>query len=246
MIKPGLPVWLELHVDDEMLSNDAAHWPAARALIVKVARLAEQREARICFRFREFFARHAKGDAILSQLVAAGHELGVHSHGKGFLRASEALRACGVETQVAVPGLVQAGLDGRSTLLQQVASLGYTLVTDHGDSQAWAYEGLMPREEAGLVVMAPTVRPTDWGLISKQGERRGLHTQAAVRLRQLEERAAGQGAKYYGVAFHEHDLCKPGTLEPTSEALDSLSTSTLSSSQGGGGAGTNSPRILAA
>ena len=65
----------------------------------------------------------------------------VHAHGKGFVRAVEAIKACGIEPQVAVPGLVQAGPDGRAALLKQVSSLGFTLVTDHGVRQAWAYEG---------------------------------------------------------------------------------------------------------
>jgi hypothetical protein len=217
-----MPVWLELHVDDEVLGLDSARWPEARALIVRIARLAEARDARICFRLRETFARHAKGDPILPQLAAAGHELGVHAHGRGFARAAEAVRACGVEVQVAVPGLVQVGADGREPLLRQVASLGFSLVTDHGPSQVWAYEGLASRPEAGLVVMAPTVRPTDWGLISMDGQRQGFRAECVVRLRKLEAQARAQGADYFGVAMHEHDLCPIGSLEPTPGALEAL------------------------
>ena len=158
----------------------------------------------------------------MSRLIRAGHELGVHAHGKGFIRAVEAIKACGVEPQIAVPGLVQAGPNGRAALLKQVRSLGFTLVTDHGIRPAWAYEGFATREENGLIVMAPTVRPTDWGLISHQGQRMGFRRQMAARLRRLEQRAFEQGAEYFGVAFHEHDLCAPGSLKPTSEAIEGL------------------------
>ena len=42
------------------------------------------------------------------------------------------------------------------------------------------------------------------------------------RLRALEHRAFEQGAEYFGVAFHEHDLCSSGSLTLTREALDGL------------------------
>jgi hypothetical protein len=220
----AIPVWIELHVDDELLSRDPARWPEARDLVATIAQLAEDRGARLCIRFRLAFARHAQSDPLLPRLEEAGHELGVHTHGKGLAQAAQAVRACGVEPAVAVPGLVQAGPDGRAVLLRQAASLGFSMVTDHGIRQAWAYEGLAHRIEEGLVVMAPTVRPTDWGLISPQGQRMGLRMEGVERLRRLEQRAADQGAAYFGLALHEHDLCPPGSLKPSRSSLEALSS----------------------
>ena len=70
--------------------------------------------------------------------------------------------------------------------------------------------------------MAPTVRPTDWGLISEDGRRLGLRMEAVERLRALEGRAALQGAQYFGAALHEHDLCPEGSLEPRLESMEAL------------------------
>ena len=58
----GPPVWVELHVDDELLDADNQRWPEARALIESVANIAEQQGARLCFRFRETFSRCAVSD----------------------------------------------------------------------------------------------------------------------------------------------------------------------------------------
>lgn len=215
-------MWLEIHVDDEIVAAQPERWPEARALLDRVARVAEERGARLCFRFREASARASRDDGLLPQLVDRGHEVGVHAHGRRLAQATAAVRACGVEPAAAVPGLVQVGATGRPPLLRQVASLGLGVVTDHGASPAWAYDGLLPRREHGVTVMAPSVRPFDWGLMERDGTRNGLGPAATARLRALEEVARAQDAAWFGAALHEHDLCAPGSLSPAAASLDAL------------------------
>ncbi|MCA9711635.1 MAG: hypothetical protein KDK70_37715, partial [Myxococcales bacterium] len=151
------------------------------------------------------------------------HEIGVHAHGGGLSEVTGLLQSIGVNPTTAAPGLVQAGDSGRSVLLRQAAGLGIKLVTDHSASRSWAYEGLLPRIEQDLVVMAPTVTPFQWGLMSPEGARYGLTRASLDRLRVLESRAFDHhGAAYFGVAVHEHDFCAPGSLVPTPEALDAF------------------------
>lgn len=216
------PVWIELHVDDELVGHAPWRAPEAALLLRRVAALAEERGARLSFRVRAPLASSAEGRRLLPDLAARGHEIGVHAHGRGLGEALDAVRACGLQPHVATPGLVQVGASGRAALLRQAASLGFRLVTDHGPQRAWAYEGLLSREEEGLVVMAPAVRPFDWGLYSPEGARGPLTREAVTRLRALERAAAGQGAAFFGAALHEHDLCAPGCLAPLDIALDAL------------------------
>ena len=216
------PVWVEIHVDDEVLSARPEHFDRARALIETIAAGAVDRGARLCFRFREHFARAAARTGVLPALVAEGHEVGVHAHGRRLKEATEAVRRCGVQPQVAVPGLVQVGRAGRAALLRQAAALSFVRVTDHSAERAWAYDGLHPREEAGVIVMAPTVRPFEWGLMETDGTRHRLRTAQIDRLWALEAAAAQQGAQWFGLALHEHDLCLPGTLTPDPAALDAF------------------------
>lgn len=220
----GLPVWVEVHVDDELLARDPGRWPEARDLVLRLADLAESRGARLSFRIRTPFARAsaAAGEAVLPGLEARGHGVGVHAHGSDLARATAAVRACGVRPRVAVPGLVQAGEAGRDGLIAQARDLGFDLLTDHGEAPAWAYEGLLPRVEQGVRVMAPTVRPFDWGLMDRDGTRHGLGPAQVARLRRLEAQAARQGARWFGLALHEHDLCPPGSLSPREAALEAL------------------------
>lgn len=217
-------MWIEIHVDDEIVERHPERWSETRDLLDRVAGRAEERGARICFRFREASARAARGDGFLPSLAARGHEIGVHSHGRRLPEAVEALRATGIEPRVAVPGLVQAGRSGRAPLLRQVASLGIGVVTDHGAQRAWAYDGLLPRREEGLLVMAPTVRPFDWGLMDRDGTRHGLGAPQIAALRSLEASAAAHGAAWFGAALHEHDLCLAGTLDPDPAAVDTLAS----------------------
>lgn len=217
------PVWLELHLDDEVLSAAPGRYPEARALLVRVAEIAEAQGARLSLRVRETFADRSRSDGLLPRLAAAGHEVGAHAHGQGLAAVRDALQAAGVAPEVCTPGLVQVGPHGRAILLQQAAALGYRRVTDHGMTRAWAYEGLLPRVEEGLWVMAPTVRPPDWGLYGLDGARSPLDAEAVAALRALERRAFDDfGALAFGAALHEHDLCAPGRLDPLPSALDAL------------------------
>jgi len=209
-------------VDDEVVEADPGRWEEARDLLDTVAGIAEQRGAHLCFRFREAFCNASRDSGFLPDLRARGHEIGVHAHGRYLARAHQAVKACGVDPQVAVPGLVQVGITGRPVLLRQAASLGISLVTDHGAEPAWAYDGLEFREEHGVLVMAPTVRPFDWGLLERDGTRHGLDNGAIGRLRRLEDAAASHGAAWFGLALHEHDLCAAGSLAPRTESLDAL------------------------
>ena len=214
-----VPVWVELHVDDEVLSAHPERWPAARTLIEAIGAGAQQRGARLCFRFREHFATAAISSGVLPALVADGHEVGVHAHGRRLSQATEAVRRCGVVPEVAVPGLVQVGRSGRAALLKQAASLSFRRVSDHSAQRAWAYDGLLPRVESGVVVMAPTVRPFEWGLMETDGTRHRLRSRQIEQLRTLELTAGEQGAAWFGLALHEHDLCHPDTLTPDPDAL---------------------------
>ncbi len=216
-----LPVWLEVHVDDEMLARRPHRWRDTAELLALVTKMAQTRGARLCLRVRETFARESSDSGFLPGLVAQGHEVGVHAHGKRLAVAHAALVRAGVSPAVAVPGLVQAGA-GRGPLLGQVAALGIPVVCDHGAERAWAYEGLLPRDEEGVRVLSPTVRPFDWGLMEMNGTRHGLTAGNLGRLRALEAMAARHGAHWFGAAFHEHDLCPPGSLRPDERRLDAL------------------------
>jgi len=217
-----LPVWVEIHVDDEIVGRDPARWPDARDLLDRVGAVAEEHGARLCFRVREPFATASRGSGFLPTLEARGHEVGVHAHGRRLAAAVAAIRACGVDPVVAVPGLVQAGPGGRGALLRQVASLGLAVVTDHGAEPAWAYDGLEPRREQGVTVVAPTVRPFDWHLMERDGTGHGVTDGAVARLGELERMAGEHGARWFGLALHEHDLCPPHDLRPSPRALEAL------------------------
>jgi hypothetical protein len=215
-------VWIEIHVDDEVLSKDPSRGADSLALVDALARCAESRSARLSFRFREAFPAAARESGLLMDLARRGHEIGAHAHGRGLARAVESIRSCGVEPEIAVPGLVQAGHGGRPALLRQSAGLGIRVVSDHCESRAWAYEGLMGRWEQGVWVVSPTVRPPDWGLMGPRGERLGIRVEAMTRLRSLESLAEQQGAHWFGVAMHEHDFCGAQSLEPRPEALEAF------------------------
>ena len=217
------PVWIELHVDDEIVSTAPERAPEAADLVRSIAALAEERGARLSFRFRQFLPATSAGRALLPSLAKAGHEVGAHAHGRSLAEVTAAIQATGVTPQAVTPGLVQAGAGGRSPLLQQCAALGYRWVTDHEHHRAWAYDGLLPRMEQGLPVLGPTVRPPDWGLMGVNGHRHLVSEEAILRLRVLERRAFQKfGSAFFGVALHEHDLCPPGLLSPSQDALDAF------------------------
>jgi hypothetical protein len=56
------------------------------------------------------------------------------------------------------------------------------------------------------------------------GTRHRLRTGNIDRLRTLEATAAAQGAAWFGLALHEHDLCQPGTLTPDTQAIQALAS----------------------
>jgi hypothetical protein len=145
----------------------------------------------------------------------------VHAHGSRLGAAVAALRRAGLAPTVGAPGLVQAN-EARGALLREASAHGLRLVTDHGPSPAWPGEGRQVRVEGGLAVMAPTVRPEDWGLFEGEGEQAGLCPEKVDRLHEIEDRAAELGAAYFGLTFHEHDLCPPGSLRPRPGALRAL------------------------
>lgn len=217
-----VPVFVEIHVDDELLADSPWRFLPSRALVKAIALVAENQGARLSFRFRTTFARHAQGDDILTWLESRGHEVGAHAHGKGLAETIAAIKAAGVNPQVAAPGLVQSGQAGRKMLLKQCASLGITRVTDHCANRTWAYEGLAPRAEEGVVVLSPTVRPFDWGLMDADGTRHPLDAMCIDRLKTRERQATQQGTAYFGLTIHEHDLAIPGTLQPDEDALEYL------------------------
>ncbi len=221
-MRQQIPVWVEIHVDDEVLTAEPRRAGEARDLIRAVAAAAEGAGARLCFRVREVLAETTRDRDLLPELVERGHEVGVHAHGRRLQPAVDAVRAAGVFPEVAVPGLVQAGPGGRRMLLQQAAALGIGVVTDHGARPAWAYDGLAPREEEGVLVMAPTVRPFDWGLMDTTGRRFGFSHARVEQLRRLEAAATRHGAGWFGFALHEHDLCDAGSLVPCEDALAAL------------------------
>jgi len=214
--------WLEIHFDDEILCRDGSHWPHARKLAETVANIAESKGARFCFRFRSLFAQHARGTGLLPNLVQRGHQVGVHAHGRGLGRAVAALGDAGVMPEVGVPGLVQGGPRRRNRILAESADLGLRLVCDHGEELAWAYDGVWPRFESGVWVLAPLVRPFDWGLMTRDGTRHGITKKSLAELRRLEGLASGMGARSFGAAFHEHDLCPPHSLHPNDAALEAM------------------------
>lgn len=215
----SLQHWVEIHFDDEVLSSASHQWPQARQLAMQLAAIADEQGAKLSLRFRLSFARHAIHDSILQSLVARGHEVGAHAHGRGLAPVVAALKQAGISPDVAAPGLVQAGAGGRALLVRQAAGLGIGLLTDHGAQRAWAYEGLHSRTEDGVVVAAPTVRPFDWGLMSLDGTRHGLRLHHVDRLQQLAAQAASHGAQWFGWTIHEHDLCRAGTLTAREDAL---------------------------
>lgn len=209
------PVWAELHVDDRL----PGALSALPALLTTLAAGAEARGARLSLRLRAEGARACRG-GLLPALVAAGHEVGVHAHGRGLGAAVEALRSAGVSPTIGAPGLLQAGPAGRAGLLAQARALGLRQITDLGPQRCFVDEGLHPRWEEGLLVRAPAVRPEDWGLYDAQGAP-GPLDRAFARLRRCEAQVQGRAASF-GFTLHEHDLTEPGGLRPRAAALDAL------------------------
>lgn len=226
-----LPVWIEVHVDDFVLSRDPARWPDAAALLDSVARRAEEAGARLTFRIMEPFARGDR-EGFLAGLVGRGHEVGWHTHGKGLDSTIAALDAAGVPDarRIGTPGLVQVGDRGRLRLLQKARTLGMRLVTDRLEARHHAYQGWLAWEVLpGLVSLDVSVNPFDWGVLHREGDR-VRHGYGTMDWGRLDARLAAREAMvpppgeaaYFGATLHEHNLCAEGSLTPLPAALDAM------------------------
>ena len=224
-----LPVWIEVHVDDVAL--DAApfwragdRWAESAAALDVLARRAEGAGGRLSFRVREGFAGRDKG-GFLRGLVARGHEVGWHAHGKRLRAARDAVVAAGGTAAMAAPGLVQAGEKGRHALLAEARSLGARVVTDRVEAPVFAYQGWLGWEPLPeLVAMDVSVSPFDWGVLEKRGRKvvpgrlDGEALWACIAARSRLAPPPGALA-FFGATLHEHDVMGLEGLR----ALDSLS-----------------------
>lgn len=240
-------MFLEIHVDDDVLHANRAAWPDAAALLDALARRAEAEGAALCFRIREDFAN---GDrrGFLRGLRARGHEIGWHAHGTRLGGAVAALAATGVDdaARVGAPGLVQVELVADRTrlgravrrwrarrLLESAWALGLRVLTDRRAIREFGWQGRVPwvirlGEGRQLVSLDVTADPFAWGVLRRGPDRvhhaRGTLDWAA--LDALVDRRAAEpavGGDYFGVAAHEHNFCALGSLRPLPHALDAFS-----------------------
>jgi hypothetical protein len=212
-------VWLELHVDDELLSADPAVWPEVAALLESAARAAADEGGRISFRFRERFAR-LDTHGFIRALVSAGHECGWHAHGRRLGAARDAVVAAGGTAAVAAPGLVQTGLTGARATLDAAARLGARVVTDRLRVRPFGWRGRVAyRPVDGVIALDPSVDPVDWGVHRRMPDWSAL-TDLAARVRALPPLPGHP--PYFGATFHEHDLCSAGSLRARAPDLDGL------------------------
>lgn len=227
-----LPLWIEVHVDDFVLSRSPERWPESAALLDDIARRAESAGARLSFRIMETFAGHDRG-GFLTGLVQRGHEVGWHAHGRRLGKAVAALQNAGVvdAARIGAPGLVQAGERGRRRLLREAHALGLRILTDRLETRHHAYQGWLAWEALpGLISLDVSVDPFDWGvLVRHKGEvRHGYGTMdfahLADRVDQRSREPAPPGAAaFFGATFHEHNLTVEGSLRPAAATLDAFS-----------------------
>lgn len=222
--------WLELHVDDDVLTRDPGAWPEAAALLDRVATATEDAGGRLSFRLRTKFAT-ADRFGFLRSLRSRGHEIGAHAHGRDLPEAVAALRGAGIVPTVMAPGLVQVGVAGETKLLALATSLGAEGITDRLEVRRWTYQGWLPRRHpSGLWLLDVSVSPFDWGVLRKSAsgapiaafgalDWAALHRCAEVQAKQL---AAEGWAPFFGATFHEHDLCPARALAPCDPAFDGL------------------------
>ncbi len=216
MTSDPTPTWLEIHVRDEDLRGPGRSLPLLRATLDRTARAAEERGARLSFRYGERAAADRTSIELARDLVRRGHEVGACAPGSGLEQVVASLRKAGVAPEVAAPGLGHGGRGGRPPLLRQVATLGVGVACDHGLERAWAYEGLLARREAGLLVLAPTVRRAQW----LTGGRPVAH--AFERLTPLHRAAAGHGADWFGAVLTAGDLLEAGTGQPAPDVIEAM------------------------
>lgn len=229
MSAPELPVWIEVHVDDVALDaapfwRAGARWAESAAALDALARRAEATGGRLSFRVREGFAAR-DGGGFLRGLVARGHEVGWHAHGKRLRAARDAVVKAGGTATVAAPGLVQVGVKGRRALLDEAKGLGARVVTDRVEERLFAYQGWLAWEPIpGVVSLDVSVSPFDWGVLERRGRKVGpgrLDGEALwARIAAASKRAPPPGARaFFGATFHEHDVLGLDGLR----ALDALS-----------------------
>ncbi len=228
----SLPVWIEVHVDDVALDaapfwRAGARWAETAAALDALARRAEASGGRLSFRVREGFAGRDAGSGsggFLRGLVARGHEVGWHAHGKRLRAARDAVVAAGGTAIVAAPGLVQVGARGRRALLEEAKALGARVVTDRVEERVFAYQGWLAWEPVpGVVAMDVSVSPFDWGVLERRGRKVGP---GRLDAETLEARIAARSRltpppgslAFFGATFHEHDVMGPDGAR----ALESL------------------------
>ncbi|GDX82036.1 hypothetical protein LBMAG42_38470 [Deltaproteobacteria bacterium] len=222
--------WLELHVDDEVLTRDPGAWPEAAALLDGVATAAESAGGRLSFRIRTKFAAADRFGFLLS-LQRRGHEVGAHAHGRDLASAVAALRATGILPTVMAPGLVQVGAAGETKLLDLARSLGALGITDRLEARRWTYQGWLPRRHPnGLWMLDVSVSPFDWGVLRRAGGGAPRAAFGSLDWAALDRCASVQAsqavpagwAPFFGATFHEHDLCAERQLTPADPTFDGL------------------------
>ncbi|MES2638444.1 MAG: hypothetical protein V4850_03155 [Myxococcota bacterium] len=225
----ALPVWIEVHVDDVALDGApfwraGERWADTAAALDALGRRAEATGGRLSFRVRETFAERDRG-GFLRGLVARGHEVGWHAHGKRLRAARDAVVKAGGTATVAAPGLVQVGAKGRRALLEEAKALGARVVTDRVEERLFAYQGWLADEPIpGLVGLDVSVSPFDWGVLERRGRKVApgrLDGEALwARIVAASKRTPPPGAlAFFGATFHEHDVMGLDGLR----ALDQLS-----------------------
>lgn len=227
-----LPIYLEIHVDDLLLSKQVSAWPDAAMLLDTLAKRAEAAGAQLSFRVRGDFAR-MDGSNFLLELQQRGHEVGLHAHGEGLADVAAALAGARVHhgTRVSAPGLVQRGARGRMDLLQQARKLGSQRITDRLEERFFAYQGWLAWEPIpGLWSLDVSVSPFDWGVLIRRSDKVAHAwgtmdwTALAARLEQRARLRPPEGSSpFFGATVHEHNFCPPDRLTPLRQALDGFS-----------------------
>jgi hypothetical protein len=220
------PIYLEIHVDEWLLRQEPARWDQAAALLHELCHRAEQAGARLSLRVREAFV---EGDstAFLMGLIRRGHEVGWHSHDTDASGLVATFQQRGLPTEVATPGLVQAGRGWRR-VLEQAQRLGVKRITDSQEERRFTYQGWLAWQPIdGLWSLDVSVSPFAWGVLE-----RGLfgvrHRHGGLDWARLGRLAESWGrwpvphgySGYFGATFHEHNLCPPESYRPLAAELE--------------------------
>ncbi len=220
------PIYLEIHVDEHLLRQEPARWDQAAELLHELCHRSEQAGAHLSLRLREAFVEGDTSDFLLG-LMRRGHEVGWHSHGEEAAGLVAAFQQRGLPTDVATPGLVQAGRGGRR-LLEQALKLGVRRITDSHEERSFTYQGWLAWQPIPeLWSLDVSVSPFAWGVLERGlfGVRHRHGGLDWARLQRLTESwgrwpvPAGY-AGYFGATFHEHNLCPPESYRPLPAELD--------------------------